>query len=439
MFERVSLKRRFGLVLATLIVGFLALGLVAWILLAPLAVKGKVVQDVDLAQRLIADVLPPPEYIIEAYLVAQRIAREQDPENLGRLRAKFEQLKTEYFDHHEFWSHQNVNPRLSGPLLEDSYQPAKRFFELAETQFFPAIDAQDRSQSEGVLQALGAEYERHRLAIDELVKDAEAYVALVESEAIAALRRTFWVIGIGFAAITGLTFWFTNRVQQSVLRELGGEPLDVMLTTRRIASGDLLFDLVAGNRSEGSVMASLSLMRAELLDAVSSVVSNALHIESAGQEMLRVARGAEQTSEQQEVSSQAVLASVNRVTSAISVIRDETLQAQALATTTEAKAASVESFVNETCATLVATSSAVEGAAARVDQLAREVEEISHVVHIIREITEQTNLLALNAAIEAARAGDQDAVNVDPSKFYTVLYSLLPHIVDWSHAQRTSD
>lgn len=42
----------------------------------------------------------------------------------------------------------------------------------------------------------------------------------------------------------------------------------------------------------------------------------------------------------------------------------------------------------------------------KVNQLHKQVQEISQLVIVIRDIAEQTNLLSLNAAIEAARAGE---------------------------------
>jgi methyl-accepting chemotaxis protein len=62
--------------------------------------------------------------------------------------------------------------------------------------------------------------------------------------------------------------------------------------------------------------------------------------------------------------------------------------------------------VGQTIHALEHISSDVQGIAESIASLQDEINKISSVMQVIREISEQTNLLALNAAIEAARAGE---------------------------------
>lgn len=62
--------------------------------------------------------------------------------------------------------------------------------------------------------------------------------------------------------------------------------------------------------------------------------------------------------------------------------------------------------VGETIRSLETISNDVQGIALSITSLQDEINKISSVMQVIRDISEQTNLLALNAAIEAARAGE---------------------------------
>lgn len=74
----------------------------------------------------------------------------------------------------------------------------------------------------------------------------------------------------------------------------------------------------------------------------------------------------------------------------------------------EANTAAVNgsAVVGETIHALEHISSDVQGIAESIASLQDEINKISTVMQVIRDISEQTNLLALNAAIEAARAGE---------------------------------
>jgi len=87
------------------------------------------------------------------------------------------------------------------------------------------------------------------------------------------------------------------------------------------------------------------------------------------------------------------------------------VSAQAVRVATSAKSANSAAVggskvVGETIRSLDTISHDVQGIAESITSLQDEINKISSVMQVIRDISEQTNLLALNAAIEAARAGE---------------------------------
>jgi methyl-accepting chemotaxis protein len=92
-----------------------------------------------------------------------------------------------------------------------------------------------------------------------------------------------------------------------------------------------------------------------------------------------------------------------------SQVKEVSAQATRVASSAkEANTAAVggSKVVGETIHSLETISNDVQGIAESITSLQDEINKISSVMQVIRDISEQTNLLALNAAIEAARAGE---------------------------------
>src|ERR1700760_3402034 len=83
----------FGLVLAA---GFASVALTGAYALKELKVGGSLYADIKLGNDLVADILPPPEYVIEAYLEATLALR--DPKGAAEHEKKLDQLKQDYDD-----------------------------------------------------------------------------------------------------------------------------------------------------------------------------------------------------------------------------------------------------------------------------------------------------------------------------------------------------
>ena len=67
--NNLSLKRQFTILLVALAVGFIFVGISANVALYKLKVNGPIYQQIVQGKDLVADILPPPEYVIETHLV----------------------------------------------------------------------------------------------------------------------------------------------------------------------------------------------------------------------------------------------------------------------------------------------------------------------------------------------------------------------------------
>ena len=91
----------FGIVVA---LGFSAVVLTGALALSNLKVGGPLYGQIVLGKDLIADILPPPEYILESYLEATLAL--DDPRTLAAHRTRLVELHKEYDERHVYWLEQ---------------------------------------------------------------------------------------------------------------------------------------------------------------------------------------------------------------------------------------------------------------------------------------------------------------------------------------------
>ena len=65
-FKNVKVGKKMSLLPAVFVIGFLGFGAVAYTTLNTVKVNGPLYGDIVLGKDLIADILPPPEYVIES-------------------------------------------------------------------------------------------------------------------------------------------------------------------------------------------------------------------------------------------------------------------------------------------------------------------------------------------------------------------------------------
>src|ERR1700720_4019898 len=94
--------------------------------LSQLKVGGPIYDKIKLGNDLVADILPPPEYVIEAYLEATLAL--QDRSSLAARSERLVQLKKEYDERFQFWTQSDLEPSIKSKLIETSHRAVQRFW-----------------------------------------------------------------------------------------------------------------------------------------------------------------------------------------------------------------------------------------------------------------------------------------------------------------------
>lgn len=392
---------------------------------------------------LLADILPPPSYIIEPYLEVTRI--HLDPAYLGDGQAHLKTLRTAFNDRYQYWSQSDLAPALKAQLQKDARQSAEGFWREMEENFLPAIARGDSVAANKSYARLSQAYFNHRASIDQLVKDSNVESQKIKARANADLSfaiATMIVIALLMLGAIGFAAWYVSR---RVVAPLA----DTANAMQSMASGDYSVRLDGVERRDeiGSMVASVEVFRAAAHAKIEDEKAQALVVSELASGLKALAAGnlnhaitvrfddryEALRSDYNDAAKELALVigqvsqaanSVNTGSSEISVASDDLARRteQQAATLEETAAAlnNVTAAVRQTAANAIMVSGTVStthsdasaGAKIVVDvvsamgDIEKSSQEIATIIGVIDGISFQTNLLALNAGVEAARAGD---------------------------------
>jgi methyl-accepting chemotaxis protein len=140
--KRLTVKSKLLALIAVFTVGLIAYGAWSYNTLNVVKVHGPYYQRIVDGKDLVADVLPPPLYILESYLLAFQLAggaqNGADRSTLEPIVAELRRLRSDYDQRHVVWTKNLPEGPLKQALLHDSRTPAIDFFRVLDAEFVPA-------------------------------------------------------------------------------------------------------------------------------------------------------------------------------------------------------------------------------------------------------------------------------------------------------------
>ncbi|QLF71044.1 methyl-accepting chemotaxis protein [Peteryoungia desertarenae] len=436
--------------------------------LSTVRIKGPEYARIIEAKDLIADIMPPPIFVVEAYLLATEAALNPDlaAANIGEIR----KLQQNYKIRLDFWLGRDLDATTRQVLEAEVKSKGQDFWQVMDDVLIPALDSGDYGQRRAALDNLRPYFLAEKAAVEDLVQAASRSLESVESRA----RQT--MLSYSLLAATSAAGAILALVGGlAVFRRRAIYPLqDLARSMKSLAEGDFETSIphTARHDEVGEMAQAVGVFRQAGLENRRLEQEVALRREEADAEKTqRLAEQTEQAANLQRVidelgaglqrlsqfniretldqpfreefeqlrhdfnKSLAVFqGTMSRVLEKASEIEANSTALQQstdqLARRTEQQAAAVEESavaLKEVAANIKTSSTRTRNtrtmtreARQRVERSSRVVGEaveamrrieaasasIAKITDVIDQIAFQTNLLALNAGVEAARAGE---------------------------------
>ena len=378
----------------------------------PILVNGPVYRGIKSNQDLVADMLPPPEYIIETYLTSFQLLHETDPALRDTLVAKCRSLHREYEDGHRRWQQSLDQGEMATAMLKDSYDPAIRFFATLEKEFLPSVLSGDLDRATRILRTrLKPDYLEHRQAVDRVVELAQRQSSAIETTTRSTIHRIYifaFVLVAGILALLLLLAWL-------IARSISG-PVESLVHTLEdiVREGDLTRRTNIASKDEiGHLSVHFDCLLTMIQKIVRGIATGTDSLLSASEELSatssKISEGARRVDEQ----GRSIGHSSQQGARSLAAISDSagTMSSgvSAMASAVEEMNASMQEVARsceEESRIAREANAHADSSQKRMAELQAEAEAIGKVLDSISDIAEQTKLLALNATIEAARAGE---------------------------------
>ncbi|WP_426335973.1 histidine kinase dimerization/phospho-acceptor domain-containing protein [Pseudoduganella sp. R-31] len=260
LLRKLRFARRLAILVGIFAGGFLLYGFWSFRTLDQLRVNGPLYGDVVQGKDLIADVLPPPLYIIESFLVAQQLAAAGSQVEREQLAQRLRTLHAQQVARVHYWQGQALDGSLAESLKQANIQ-ATAFYNEAFGQLVPALELGDRPRAGHALAKMQRHYEQHRQVVDDLVNLAASRARFTEGQAAERIRFDSTLLLAILAASLALAIGMAWLVSRSITQPLA----QALAIAQRVRGGDLASPAPPPFPDEaGELLSSLHALQASL-------------------------------------------------------------------------------------------------------------------------------------------------------------------------------